>query len=680
MSFIDQLSPVQTSWTFYTQSGSGYGARFTIDPVGHILPGSVSTQNIGNSSIRWSSVYLGGAIPFHLDRTARTANQSWVFSIAGSESGTGTWTMGMQPNSTESSFHITHAGTNRIVLSENGQVDFSGPALNALSATASFNIVNAVGNPAYRVGGITIVDSSRNASFVNLTLSGTCTGCPAGSPPIDWWLDSGSAVETLGNHGTVSALQLLAKFSRGTHAAPSDAADGDQVFGLKMQYYAGGAYRDAAAIFGYSTATPSASSSPGKLSFFVTPTGSTAGVERFYIDDTESWFHSSMPGDWPLHIRNTSTSGYSGLMVYNDNAAKSGMFSWNNAASSINPGYLNIGTHSADSIAIITTDTARWYIASGDGSITPATDGGPSFGGFFAKPNVVWSRQFYSYTDSSWGTQQNTLEAEGNLNLYLVSIANTASTDRASIQMHRYRGSHASPMTVVNGDRVGNIAWQAYANGSLAAVAVIEAYINGTVSTGIAPTEIRYRTQNASGSLADRWIMQASGNLIPAADDTYSIGIGGQRPQSVVAMELYAYRSLSFIGSTGRLASNMLPDSDATRDLGSLSVRYNRLYSIDTFTTNSTAETGLFVITSGVTRFSASGGGLNLYTSGGANTFSVATSSGNTFTTGFVSAGSGFVAAGNTGVSVSLSCPGGQAIKTLTAVLGIITGATCGVP
>lgn len=44
-----------------------------------------------------------------------------------------------------------------------------------LNVTGNFSaaIVNATGNPAYRVGGTTIVDSSRNGSFVNLSASGT---------------------------------------------------------------------------------------------------------------------------------------------------------------------------------------------------------------------------------------------------------------------------------------------------------------------------------------------------------------------------------------------------------------------------------------------------------------------------------------------------------------------------
>lgn len=662
---------------FWTRNGSGHLRRLEITPDGHLIT-LQSGQTLGSSAGYFASAYLNGTAPIYFDRATRATNQSTVWSIAGTTSGTGVWTIGTQPNSSESSFHITHAGNNRVIVSENGQLDLSGPAINATSANASFSIVNAVGNPAYRVNGTTIVDSSRNASFVNLTLTGTCTGCPAGSPPVDWYLNSGADVVTLGNHGTVSAAQLLTKFSRGTNASPTNAADTDQVFGLKMQYYADGAYRDAAAIFGYATATPSSTSSPGKLSFLVTPTGTTSGVERFYIDDTEAWFSSSLAGNWLVNVKNTSSSGYSGMGFFSHDNSHSGYIGWNNTSASVNPGAFAIGTRSNDSVTFMTNETARWVMSSA--GFSPATDGTMAIGGVSLKPSEIWSREYNTYTASGLGTQTSEFVADANLNVHLISFSSSAATDRASLQMHRYRGSLASPTTVNNGDRLGNIAWQAYTSGGLVAAAVIEAYANGTVSSNIVPTEIRFRGMNSAGSLGDRWIMNPDGNWIPAADDTYSIGIGGQRPEAVIAMELYAYRSLSFVGSTGKLASNMLPDLDNNRDLGSSSLRYSKLYSVDTFVTNHTAETALYVITSSVTRFSASGGGINLYTSGGTNTFSVATSSGNVATNGTVSSVSGYIANGNVGGSGTLTCGTGQAVKNMTFVLGIVVSASCGTP
>lgn len=665
---------------FWTRNASGNQRRIAISPDGHLLTYNAG-QTLGTTSGYWSAAYLNGASPFFLDRPTRSSNQSATWTIAGATTGNGTWTFGMQPNSSESSFHITHAGNNRFVLLENGQLDLSGPAINGLSAVASFATVNAVSNPAYRVGGTTVIDSSRNATFVNLTLSGTCTGCPAGTPPIDWYLDSGSTVVTLGNHGTVSASQLVTKFSRGTHASPTNAADTDQVFGLKMQYYADGAYHDSAAIFAYATATPSSTSSPGKLSFLVTPAGSTAGVERFYIDDTEAWFSSSLTGNWLLNIKNTSSSGYSGIGFFSHDNAKSGYIGWNNSSSSVNPSTFSIGTRSNDLVAFITQETVRWTLS--NTGFVPNTDGGQVIGTVSAKPSEVYSRVYKTYTASGYGTQSSEFIADANLNLLLESFSSSAATDRASLQFYRYRGSVASPSAVVSGDRLGNIAWQGYTSGGLSVGAVIDAYVSDTVSSGVMPTELRIRTTNSSGTLADRWIVQNDGDLIPGIDDAYYIGIGGQRPAAIVTMDLLIYRDLSF--PTGRLATNMLPKTDATYDLGSASYKFNHIYGTfvhggDVDATTLTGTTALYVIVSSVTRFSASGGGINIYNSGSTNTFSVASASGNVATDGTVSSVAGFIANGNIGGSGTLTCGAGQAVKNLTFVLGIVVSASCGTP
>lgn len=674
---VATIGPDTGQLDFWTRNASGILRRIAITSDGHLFAHQTG-QTIGTSSGYFASAYLKGTAPIFFDRSTRSTNQSTVWSIAGTTTGTGTWTLGMQPNVSESSFHITHAGNNRLILLENGQLDLSGPAVNATSANASFSIVNAVGSPAYRVNGTTVIDASRNASFVNLTLTGTCTGCPAGTPPVDWWLDSGGDVVTLGNHGTVSAAQLLTKFSRGTHASPSDAADTDQIFGLKMQYYAGGAYRDAAAIFGYAAGTPSGSSSPGKLSFFVTPAGATAGVERFYIDETESWFSSSLTGNWLLNIKNTSSSGYSGIGFFSHDNTHSGYVGWNNSASSVNPSTFTVGTRSNDLLVLITQDTPRWLL-SGTGFV-PSTDGQQAIGNISAKPSEVYSRVFKTYTASGIGTQTSEFVADANLNLHLVSFSSAAATDRGSFQMHRYRGSLASPSAVVNGDRLGNIAWQGYTSGGLVPGAAIESYVSDTVSSGVLPAELRLKTTNPAGTFADRWIIEDDGDLIPKDDDTYFIGIGGQRPAAVVTMDHYVYRD--FILPTGRVASHFLPKTDATHNLGSSSLKFNHIYGNfthggDIDGTTVTATTAMYVIVSSVTRFSASGGGILVYNSGGTNTFSVSSTGGNTITNGYVDAAGGFKYGGTSGITANIAYLK-DLTTTCTAVYegGIRTGTT----
>jgi hypothetical protein len=50
-------------------------------------------------------------------------------------------------------------------------------------STVDATTYNATGSPAYRVNGTTVINASRDGNFVNMTISGTCTGC--GSTPAN---------------------------------------------------------------------------------------------------------------------------------------------------------------------------------------------------------------------------------------------------------------------------------------------------------------------------------------------------------------------------------------------------------------------------------------------------------------------------------------------------------------
>lgn len=549
----------------------------------------------------------------------------------------------------------------------------------------------------------------------DLDVSGTCTGCGSTTPPVTWDLDSATTVATLGNHGTVAGNQIVGRFSRGTTASPTDAVDTDQVFSLKIQYYAGGAYRDAAAIFGYATATPSGTSSPGKLSFFVTPTGTTSGVERFYIDDTESWFRSSMPGDHPLHIQNTSSSGFSGIFMYSDNGAASGYIGYGNTAASYLASTFHVGTHSSTDLNFVTTDTARWKITSA-GHVLPISDGSYDIGNSSFKPGNVQSRMFNTYTASSHGVQTNAFIADEQVNIYVQAYSGTLASDRGSFQMYRARGSSSVPTAVTNGDRLGVIAWQGYANSSFQAAGVIQAVVSSTVSGAIVPTELQFRNMNASGTLTTnlailydgtanftaggsfggplnltgspalrvggQTAIDASRNfttqtISPVSHQTYDIGASGNEYQSLYIKNISASSSIVNTGTfsgNATVTQNWIPTAANTFDLGSASVPWN-----DGFANVWQADTALYVVTSGTTRFSASGGGIITYNSSGTNKFQVAGTTGNVTSQGTIDAVSGFVVNGTAGQTATVTVRDSAGTGTCTLIFtgGIKTGGTC---
>lgn len=329
----------------------------------------------------------------------------------------------------------------------------------------------------------------------NLIVSGTCTGCGSGgTPPIDWYLNSGSTVLTLGNHGTVTGNQIYTKFSRGTQASPTDAATGDTVMRQIYQYYAGSAYRDAAAItvsIPTVSASVSGSSSPSTLAIYATDRSSTTNTKMIEFGAhaagfgvmTNSSIQSSGNGTHDLGV-----SGYEWFQIWTSK--------WKSAST--------LEMHSGGS--------QRWVIGSSSGSFVPSTDGGPTIGNGSFKPSEVWSRIFNTYTSSSYGTQSNNLIADANLNLYLNSFSSTAS-DRAALQMYRARGSYASPSTVSDNDSLGNVAWFGYYSSTFYPAAVIRSNVDGTPGASFVPGEILFQTTDGFGTLNTNLTIMASGDL-----------------------------------------------------------------------------------------------------------------------------------------------------------------------
>lgn len=329
----------------------------------------------------------------------------------------------------------------------------------------------------------------------NLIVSGTCTGCGSGgTPPIDWYLDSGSTVLTLGNHGTVTGNQIYTKFSRGTQASPSDAAIGDTVMRQIYQYYAGSAYRDTAAItvtIPTVSASVSGSSSPSTLAIYATDRATTTNTKMIEFGAhaagfgvmTNSNIQSSGNGTHDL-----GASGYEWFQIWTSK--------WKSAST--------LEMHSGGA--------QRWVVGSSTGSLVPSTDGGPTIGNVSYKPSEVWARIFGTYTSSSYGTQSNNFTADANLNLFLNIFSSTAA-DRPALQMYRARGSYASPSTVSDNDSLGNVAWFGYYSSTFYPAAVIRSNVDGTPGASFVPGEILFQTTDAFGTLNTNLTIMASGDL-----------------------------------------------------------------------------------------------------------------------------------------------------------------------
>jgi hypothetical protein len=97
------------------------------------------------------------------------------------------------------------------------------------------------------------------------------------------------------------------------------------------------------------------------------------------------------------------------------------------------------------------------------------------------------------------------------VNLLISTAAD--SNQPAYLQYRKYRGTHASPTAVQDGDALGSSVYYGYDGNSLNAVAFFGATVDGTVSDGIIPTRFVFSTQNASGVNSEKMRITSEGNV-----------------------------------------------------------------------------------------------------------------------------------------------------------------------
>jgi hypothetical protein len=152
-----------------------------------VSPTTNLAYDFGSSSLRWATAYVGGinasvASTFAgnvsvtggssliMDRATRATNQQFYWAVGGNVATTGAWAMGTVPSGVASTFALAHNGSTYMSVDESGGLTWTGAG--TYSGILTGAIVNSTGSPAYRVSGTTIIDASRNATFVGLTTSG----------------------------------------------------------------------------------------------------------------------------------------------------------------------------------------------------------------------------------------------------------------------------------------------------------------------------------------------------------------------------------------------------------------------------------------------------------------------------------------------------------------------------
>lgn len=164
---------------------TGYGILIqNLDDAGHVLTSAnaaaIKIEGLNNyGRILWtgSSIYEPSAGTFELSASSGVQTAAGVgFRVGGSAANAGI---------VAGSVGIRIGGVDTTILDGSGNVSTSG----------YLNSSNSV-----KIAGTTVIDGSRNASVVNLTITGTCTGCPGAVSSVS---GSGAGISVSPTTGSV---------------------------------------------------------------------------------------------------------------------------------------------------------------------------------------------------------------------------------------------------------------------------------------------------------------------------------------------------------------------------------------------------------------------------------------------------------------------------------------------
>lgn len=200
-----------------------------------------------------------------------------------------------------------------------------------------------------------------------------------------------------------------------------------------------------------------------------------------------------------IRVSESTTSALNG--EYNVTAVTGTTISWATAAGN--------GTYNNDGLTIEVAPKEWWNMTT-TGVWTPASDGLTNIGSSTIKPAEIWGREYFSYTNAAFGTQDHNLQADNQINFYCDVYSASAAEDRCGYHSRRARGTLASPANVVSSDRVMTIAGWGKVTSGFDAITRINSYAD-TVSGDNITSSIRFATKNAGGALTDHLIIRGWG-------------------------------------------------------------------------------------------------------------------------------------------------------------------------
>jgi hypothetical protein len=130
----------------------------------------------------------------------------------------------------------------------------------------------------------------------------------------------------------------------------------------------------------------------------------------------------------------------------------------------------------------------------------------------------------------SWGYDDNIVSE-------YITCSAVAAAYSPKFNMHRGRGTMASPAACANGDSLGAFQFKGYTSGSgWVDGASVSASVIGTPSSGFNPVAIYFATSNGSTGNTARWSVAPSGELAPVTNNAYDIGTAALQVRAIYAV------------------------------------------------------------------------------------------------------------------------------------------------
>jgi hypothetical protein len=279
---------------------------------------------------------------------------------------------------------------------------------------------------------------------------------------------------------------------------------------------------------GANASTITVNTSGTNANYYVSFFDSQTGDKLIYTDDTLRY----NPGTGVFTVGDAVIGSVTGNLIGNSTGAHTGSVDGNVTGNLTGN---TTGYHTGDVKGSVFGDDSAVIVDAVSGIVTAVLEGeaGSSItnGGLIALGGFTGVTGQLTITSNTAASQQR------------LALFSSTSTDTNRISFERGRGTLASPLSLVSGDRMADIRFNGYSTDlSLVTSAMIRAEVAGVVSAGIVPGLIRFQTANTSGTLTNAGLIDASQNwrsasglysTSPTAGVGYFTGAGGVITQTV---------------------------------------------------------------------------------------------------------------------------------------------------